>query len=74
MKLKGIRCSLSLATFALSRAEPRWHARDDIVAATGTSDDQWGTAITYLVARGDAERQGERRGVRYKANLGEEKI
>ncbi len=43
-----------------------WHAKSDIVAATGLSDGQWNTVIADLVARGLVERQGERRGARYR--------
>lgn len=44
-----------------------WHAKADVLAATGISDGQWNAAITDLVAGGKVERQGERRGARYRA-------
>ncbi|MHB1054041.1 MAG: Eco57I restriction-modification methylase domain-containing protein [Thiobacillus sp.] len=44
-----------------------WHAKADILAATGTTDGQWNAAITDFVTRGLVERQGERRGARYRA-------
>lgn len=47
-------------------SSPGWHAKSDIVAATGLSDGQWNTLIADLVARGLVERQGERRGARYR--------
>ena len=34
-------------------------------AATGLPDGTWNTAITQLLASGDVERQGEKRGTRY---------
>src|SRR5690606_34393677 len=48
------------------RSAGGWHAKSDIVAATGLSDGQWNTLIADLVARGLVERQGERRGARYR--------
>ena len=47
-------------------SSPGWHAKSDIVAATGLSDGQWNTLIADLIARGLVERQGERRGARYR--------
>ena len=43
-----------------------WHAKADILAATGLTDGQWNVAITDLVARDLLVRQGERRGARYR--------
>jgi hypothetical protein len=48
-------------------ARDGWHAKADILAATGISDGQWNAAIADLIADGKAERQGERRGARYSA-------
>ena len=48
------------------KTNPSWHAKADILAATGLTDGQWNTAITDLVANGLVERQGERRGARYR--------
>jgi len=48
-------------------AHASWHAKADILTATGLTDSQWNAAITDLVARGLVERQGERRGARYQA-------
>lgn len=47
------------------KAHPGWHAKSDILAATGITDGQWNTAINELIASGKVERQGERRGARY---------
>ncbi|AUG01750.1 ATP phosphoribosyltransferase regulatory subunit [Pseudomonas sp. 09C 129] len=48
------------------RANQFWHAKSDILAATGISDGQWNVAITDLIAGNKIERQGERRGARYR--------
>lgn len=43
-----------------------WHAKADVLAAVGITDGQWNTAIAELIAGGKVERQGERRGARYR--------
>lgn len=43
-----------------------WHAKVDVLTATGITDGQWNTAIAELLAAGRVERQGERRGARYR--------
>ncbi|MEX3919406.1 type IIL restriction-modification enzyme MmeI [Paraburkholderia sp. BR10872] len=48
------------------KAHDGWHAKADILTATGVGDDEWNAVIAYLLARGLVERQGERRGVRYR--------
>jgi len=45
---------------------PGWHAKADVLAATGITDGQWNTAIAELIASGRIERQGEKRGARYR--------
>ncbi|ERW81701.1 TPA: hypothetical protein NIJ04_005050 [Pseudomonas aeruginosa] len=47
------------------RTHPGWHAKSDILAATGIADSQWNAAIADLMADGKVERQGEKRGARY---------
>jgi predicted RecB family endonuclease len=47
-------------------AGPGWHAKSDVLAATGITDGQWNAAIADLIAGGKVERQGERRGTRYR--------
>ena len=42
-----------------------WHAKADVLAATGITDGQWNAAIADLIAGGRVQRQGERRGARY---------
>ncbi|BCB28222.1 hypothetical protein SKTS_31080 [Sulfurimicrobium lacus] len=44
-----------------------WHAKADILAATGIKDGQWNVAIADLIAGGRIERQGERRGAQYRS-------
>jgi hypothetical protein len=50
-----------------------WHAKTDILASTDITDGQWNTAIADLIASDRVERQGERRGARYRFLTGEEK-
>lgn len=47
-------------------AHPGWHAKADVLAATSITDRQWNAAIADLIAGGRVERQGERRGARYR--------
>lgn len=47
-----------------------WHAKADVLAATGITDGQWNAAINDLIAGGRVERQGERRGARYRIQPG----
>jgi len=44
---------------------PGWHARADVLADVGLSDAEWNQAIGDLVASGEVERTGEKRGTRY---------
>ncbi len=43
-----------------------WHAKADVLNTTGITEGQWNTAIAELIASGRVERQGERRGARYR--------
>jgi len=43
-----------------------WYAKADVLAVTGITDGQWNVAISELVSDGKVERQGERRGARYR--------
>jgi predicted RecB family endonuclease len=47
-------------------AHSGWHAKAAILSATGITDGQWSAAIADLIAAGRVERQGERRGARYR--------
>ncbi|KGC30595.1 Eco57I restriction-modification methylase domain-containing protein [Burkholderia pseudomallei] len=58
------------AILSFLSARDGWHAKADILAATGITDGQWNAAIADLIAGGRAERQGERRGARYRATTG----
>ena len=49
------------------KTNPGWHAKADILAAMGITDGQWNAAIADLISGGRVERQGERRGARYRA-------
>ncbi|WAE63178.1 restriction endonuclease [Stutzerimonas sp. R40042] len=48
------------------KAHSGWHAKSDVLAATGITDGQWNAAIADMIACGRIERQGERRGARYR--------
>ena len=48
------------------RTHHRWYAKSDIVTAIGITDGQWNAAIADLIANGRVERQGEKRGARYR--------
>ncbi|KVO11424.1 Eco57I restriction-modification methylase domain-containing protein [Burkholderia ubonensis] len=50
----------------LSTHHTGWHPKADVLAATGITDGQWNTAIADLLASGQVERQGEKRGARYR--------
>ncbi|RDS82241.1 ATP phosphoribosyltransferase regulatory subunit [Dyella monticola] len=54
-------------------AHEGWHAKVDILAATGITDRQWNTVIADLIAQGMIGRQGEKSGARYRFNAGGEK-
>ena len=43
-----------------------WYTKSDILGATGITDGQWNAAIADLIAHGRVERQGEKRGARYR--------
>lgn len=54
------------------RTHPGWHAKADVLAGTGITDGQWNAAIADLISGGRVERQGERRGARYRYATGSE--
>lgn len=45
---------------------PGWHTKAHIIAATGIPERQWSTAIADLIAGGKVERQGAKRGTKYR--------
>ncbi len=51
-------------------AHDGWHAKADVLAATGITDGQWNAAISDLISGGRVERQGDRRGARYRIQPG----
>jgi hypothetical protein len=44
-----------------------WHAKAGILSVTDITDEQWSAAIGDLISQGRVERQGEKRGTRYRA-------
>jgi len=62
-----VEVSPATAILGFFRADVGWHAKADVLAATKITDSQWNTAIAELIAGGKVERQGERRGARYRA-------
>ncbi|RKQ52901.1 hypothetical protein C8E02_3371 [Vogesella indigofera] len=56
----------STAILGFLKAHVSWHAKADILAATRITDGQWNTAIAELITGGKVERQGEKRGARYR--------
>lgn len=63
-KFYGIAAEVILGVL---RTKSVWLAKGDILTGSSISDDQWSAAINDLIARGMIERQGERRGARYRA-------
>ena len=53
------------------KGHPGWHAKAVVLATTGITDGQWNAAIADLLAASKVERQGERRGARYRIVDGE---
>lgn len=51
---------------AYLQAHPGWHGKEAILAATGFPDDRWTATIKAHLTAGEVERQGERRGARYR--------
>lgn len=49
------------------RSQSSWHAKSEILIATGVPNGQWNPVINGLIANGKVERQGEKRGARYRA-------
>lgn len=52
------------------KGHPGWHAKSDILAAIRITDGQWNAATADLISSGRVERQGERRGARYRIQPG----
>lgn len=56
----------STAILGFLSAHDGWHAKADVLAATGITDGQWNAAIANLISDCRVERQGEKRGARYR--------
>ena len=56
----------SSAILSFLGAHNGWHAKADVLAATGITDGQWNAVIAELISGGRVERQGEKRGTRYR--------
>jgi hypothetical protein len=63
----GIGLNPANAILESMRKHNGWLAKSAILNATGISDAQWNIAIGDLVSSGAVERQGERRGAKYRA-------
>ena len=57
--------AIAILEFLTTRAG--WHAKADILRITGITVGQWNSAIAELISGGKVERQGEKRGTRYRA-------
>jgi len=56
---------------AYLRQHPGWHGKDAIINGTGCPPERWNVAIKTLLDSGHIERQGERRGARYRLRVPE---
>ena len=54
----------AILKFLVSRAG--WCTKANVLSATSLTDGQWNAAIAELIASGKVERQGERRGAKYR--------
>ena len=66
MRNPGYQAGPTHAIVEYMKAHPGWHAKSDIVSAIGITDGQWNAAIAELIADNRIERQGEKRGARYR--------
>ena len=48
------------------RHNPGWHGKDALLTATRFPDHRWNAEIKRLIDSGQVEREGERRGARYR--------
>ncbi|ODS66614.1 MAG: ATP phosphoribosyltransferase regulatory subunit [Acidovorax sp. SCN 65-108] len=58
--------SPATAILGFLSARDGWHGKADVLAATAIADGQWNAAIADLISSGRVERQGEKRGARYR--------
>jgi len=66
--LSPVNATIAILNFLESQGE--WRAKAEIIAATSIDNDQWKSSIDLLISKGVVDRQGERRGARYKARKG----
>ena len=59
--------SPATAILVFLAARTGWHSKADILSAINITDGQWNSAIPDLISDRKVERQGERRGTRYRA-------
>lgn len=67
MPVSGVTPATAILGFL--NANDGWFAKTDVLAATNITDGQWNTAIAELIEGGKVDRQGERRGARYRATV-----
>ena len=60
---------VSAVILSYMRSQFIWHSKSEILVATGVAENQWNATIRELISRGDIERQGEKRGARYRATV-----
>lgn len=58
--------SPAAAVLSFMSTQLGWHAKAEILAATGITDGQWNATVNDLLTSGKIERQGERRAARYR--------
>jgi hypothetical protein len=56
----------SVAILDYLNRQPGWRAKAEVLAATGIAEGQWKAAIDELIGAGEIDRQGEKRGTRYR--------
>lgn len=58
--------TVTAAITGFLQAHPGWHARSAIVPGAGIAANTWNAAINALLEAGKVERQGKRKGARYR--------
>ena len=67
----GFDFSAEEAVLGAMRQGAGWHSKSEIIEQTSLPESQWNSVINKLLARGVVERQGERRGARYRITEGD---
>jgi len=60
------RSATEQAIFGFLKAHPGWHGKNTILEAAGVAANSWNAAIKSLLESGAVERQGEKKGARYR--------